>query len=138
MRLLASARNITIRAQLVSNATIVGDADEIEQAVLTIRHNAVKYAATDGFIEMTLNVHNQQVALAIADDGRGFTVLALAHAFGRFWSENGRGTGGASHGLGLAIALTIVERHHGTIGLANRPDGGSIVTLAFAQHFPET
>jgi signal transduction histidine kinase len=128
-RILADARGVRIRASLAPDAVVMGEADDIEQAVLTIVHNAIKHASPKGSIALDLEVRADRVDLRIADDGPGFSADALVHAFDRFWHENTGDTAATGHGLGLAIARAIVERYLGTITLANRRTGGGVVTI---------
>jgi signal transduction histidine kinase len=58
----------------------------------------------------------------------------MPHVFERFWRATGSPSGGT--GLGLAIAKWIVDRHHGTIAVANNEAGGAVfrVRLPDAGH----
>ena len=98
VRILADARGVTIRASLAPDAVVVGDADDIEQAVLTIVHNAIKHASPEGAIMLDLETCFDRIELRIADDGPGFSADALLHAFGRFWRENAGDTTATGHG----------------------------------------
>jgi signal transduction histidine kinase len=130
MRIIADARGVTIQTSLAPDAVVAGSADDIEDAVLTIVHNAIKHALPRGAISVVVEVHADTVALRVGDDGSGFSADALKHAFDRFWRE-ASGTGAATgHGLGLSIARSIVERYRGSIALANRPGGGAVVTVS--------
>ena len=128
-RILADARGVVIRASLEPDAVVVGGADDIEEAVLTILHNAIKHAALRGAITVEVEVRSDHVQLRIGDDGSGFSADALEHAFDRFWREAAGDTVASGHGLGLSIARSIVERYRGSITLANRHGGGAIVTM---------
>ncbi len=64
------------------------------------------------------------VQLTVADSGQGFSENVLQRAFEPYVTTKPRGTG-----LGLAIVKKIVEEHGGRIELANRPDGGAIVSI---------
>jgi signal transduction histidine kinase len=72
------------------------------------------------------------VTVTIDDHGPGIPVPELSKVFEPFYrveESRSRETGGS--GLGLSIALSVVEAHGGTIQLANRPGGGltALVTL---------
>lgn len=64
------------------------------------------------------------VQLTVSDSGPGFSENVLQRAFEPYITTKPRGTG-----LGLAIVKKIVEEHGGRIELANRPDGGAVVSI---------
>ncbi len=62
--------------------------------------------------------------------GPGFDPEFLPRAFERFSRPNdGRDRDDGGAGLGLSIVHAIVQGHGGTVSIANRPDGGSCVTI---------
>jgi nitrogen fixation/metabolism regulation signal transduction histidine kinase len=69
------------------------------------------------------------VRLAIADNGGGFAESIMKRAFEPYVTTKPKGTG-----LGLAIVKKIIDEHHGTVSLENRPAaagrGGAAVTIA--------
>lgn len=102
----------------------------IERALLAIVHNAVTFAPERGHITIATEAGGSGAAIAVLDDGPGFTAEALAHASERFWRGNdARPRGGT--GLGLAIAHALAAANGGTLELSNRPGGGAAVTLRF-------
>lgn len=64
------------------------------------------------------------VKLTVTDTGPGFAEHVLQRAFEPYITTKARGTG-----LGLAIVKKIIEEHGGRIELANRPEGGAIVSI---------
>jgi signal transduction histidine kinase len=134
LSVLAARRGVTIKTHAPCETFVAGHADELEQAILTLLHNAIKFASPNGSVFVEVEAFFETIELRITDDGAGFSADALAHAFERFWREDGsqRPLG---HGLGLPIARSIVERYGGTIMLANQPSG-AIVTLTFKPVVP--
>lgn len=130
LRILADQRGVLVRTDCPGETTIAADPDEIEQAVVTVLHNAVKFAPPTGTVRVSAFTCGRLAEIRISDDGPGFSESALAHAFDRFWRGSGSDRQGG-YGLGLPIARAIVERHGGTITLANAPDGGAVVALTF-------
>ncbi|PZP11595.1 MAG: PAS domain-containing sensor histidine kinase, partial [Sphingomonas hengshuiensis] len=65
------------------------------------------------------------VTITVADDGVGLP-LERDRLVEPYMTTRARGTG-----LGLAIVKKIVDEHFGTIGFADRPGGGTIVTMRF-------
>ena len=127
-RSLAAARGVTIRTELAPDAVVACAADDIEEAVLTIVHNAIKHASAQGTISIDVAVRAAEVELRVGDDGSGFSAAALEHAFDRFWREADDGDA-SGHGLGLSIAHAIVNRYSGSLALANGNGAGAVVTM---------
>jgi len=128
LSVLADARGLRLRTAVSRSAFVRADRGTLERAVVTVAHNAIKYARED--VDMRVACEDGTVTLAVEDDGAGFSQPALSHAFDRFWrDEEARSTEGS--GLGLSIARAIVERAGGTISLVNRDGGGARVTMTF-------
>jgi signal transduction histidine kinase len=145
LRVLAEARAVRIEVDAAPGAAVLGAAAELERALVTVLHNAVKYAPEHGRVEVRVARANDDdgdgvdgadvVEVTVADDGPGFSATGLERAFDRFWrAEETRSRPGT--GLGLAIAKTIVERWGGTIAIANGARGGALVTLRFPAQPP--
>ena len=66
--------------------------------------------------------------LIVTDTGPGFSERVLKRAFEPYITTKARGTG-----LGLAIVKKIVEEHGGSIDLANRAEGGAMVSILFTR-----
>ena len=132
---LARERDVSLAAHGGVPAIVAGDPDALERAVVTVVHNAIKFARAGGAVELRVERAGGFVELSVLDDGPGFSPEALRRAFDRFWRDDGaRGNG---TGLGLAIARATVERAGGTIALANRPGGGAAVRFRFAAQPPD-
>ena len=71
----------------------------------------------------------KQLELQVSDEGPGFPVAFLPHAFERFSrAEENRSRGGA--GLGLAIVEAVARAHGGKATVKKRPQGGALVRLS--------
>jgi len=94
----------------------------LRRAIGNLIDNAVKYGKT---ARAAIQATPRTVEITINDEGPGIPEEELARVFQPFYRLEGsrsRETGGV--GLGLAIALSIVEAHGGELTLANRPEGG--------------
>ncbi len=106
----------------------IGEPGAIERALLGVAHNAITFAPQRGTVRLTMASDGDEVSVAVADSGPGFSREALEHATERFWRADGSRPRGGT-GLGLAIARAIVERSGGTLSIANAPGGGGLVTM---------
>jgi two-component system OmpR family sensor kinase len=127
---LASERSVRIDVHAAANATVVADREGLERAVITVLHNAIKYASDSGTVEVRTTRTDELVELCVSDDGRGFSAEGLRRALDRFWRDDEARTLSGS-GLGLAIAKATVEGFGGTIDIANGTAGGAVVRLRF-------
>jgi signal transduction histidine kinase len=132
---IARSRDVSIRADLCSNAYVMGEVTELAHLPLAVIHNAVKYAKAAGTISVALAAHEGELRLVVRDDGNGFSPEALRRATERFWRDDGARDRTGS-GLGLAIVRAIAERVGGHVDLRNAPGGGAQVTVSFPQVQP--
>jgi signal transduction histidine kinase len=100
--------------------TVEGDADRLQQVVVNLLDNALKFTPAGGEVQVRASAHGGQVMLRVLDEGRGLADEEAAQAFEPYF----RGQGGGA-GLGLTIAREIVSAHHGQIWLKARPGGGA-------------
>jgi CheY-like chemotaxis protein len=134
MRLAAESKGVRLQPVLDSHATIVGDADRLQQVVWNLLSNAIKFTPKGGRVQVRLRRHLSYVELTVADSGLGIEASFLPHVFDRFRQADGgitRQVGGL--GLGLAIARSLVELHGGTI--TARSDGPGL-GATFAVRLP--
>jgi signal transduction histidine kinase len=100
----------------------------IKRAIRNLLDNAVKYGKTGN---AAVRLTPRTVAIDIDDNGSGIPEAELARVLEPFYRLEGsrnRETGGV--GLGLAIALSIVQAHGGKLALSNRPGGGLRASIA--------
>ena len=115
---------------------IVGDRSRLEQVMMNIIGNAVKYTPDGGHIRVTAGSTEDTVWMDVWDDGIGIPEQDRERIFDRFYRvDKARSRESGGTGLGLSIAREIVQRHHGTIALAPHDGPGTTVrlTLPIAQ-----
>ncbi len=95
---------------------VFGDARRLEQIVTNLLVNAIKFTPKQGTVTVSLILVDDKARVCVKDTGAGIEPAFLPDVFKRFSQQNATSTrsyGGL--GLGLAIASTLVELHHGTI-----------------------
>jgi len=115
-----------IRVDAPEHLQLVADRERIEQVVVNLLSNAIRYSPEGGPIDLTAERANEKVHLSIRDHGLGIPKEHQQLVFERFGRAHGSAFGGL--GLGLAITKGIVERHGGRIWLEStgRPGEGSV------------
>ncbi len=110
---------------------ITADKQRIEQVVINIISNAIKYTPDGGNIDIKLtHVQKKKVQIEIADNGIGIPKEDIVHLFERFYRvEKSRSQDAGGTGLGLAIAKEIVEAHGGHIVITSGLGKGTTVTI---------
>ena len=109
---------------------ITGDRGRIEQVMLNILSNAVKYTPDGGHIHITAGSAADSVWMEVADDGIGIPEADRSRLFERFYRvDKARSRESGGTGLGLSIATEIVQRHNGKLSLVDRDGPGTTVRL---------
>ena len=100
------------------------DRAQIEQVLINLVKNAVEAGSPPEQVEIAVQDAGPMFLLQVRDRGSGMSDTVLEQALLPFYSTKRAGTG-----LGLALAREISEAHGGRIRLANRPDGGLVVSI---------
>jgi two-component system sensor histidine kinase VicK len=129
----AKKKTQTVNQMFAENLrlSIEMDRDRIEQVVLNILGNAIKYTEEKGRIDVDIITGQNCVQIVISDNGAGIPEEDLSRVFERFYrvdkARSGK-TGGT--GLGLAISRQIVDAHGGTISIESKLGRGTAVTVS--------
>ncbi len=105
----------------------------LEQAVINLIDNAVKYSEHGSRVEIRAKTGDGEVVISVADRGCGIEREHLPRLFERFYrADKARSRKLGGTGLGLAIVKHIVQAHHGSVSIESTPGEGS----TFFIHLP--
>ena len=127
----AQRHNQELTCNLESDLPLIaGDRSRLEQVMTNIIGNAIKYTPNGGHIQISAGTLEDRVWMEVSDDGIGIPEKDRSRVFDRFYRvDKARSRESGGTGLGLSIAKEIVDRHHGTIGLAPHTGPGTTVRL---------
>ena len=128
-RLLAEEKSITIAEHLQPDAWVEGDRLRLQQLIVNLLDNAIKYTRERGCVVVTVKA-GTNARVTVEDNGVGIPSDSVPHVFDRFYRADkarARDTGGA--GLGLAIAKAICAAHGGSIRVTSTEGSGSVFTV---------
>jgi len=109
---------------------IMGDSTRVEQVLMNMISNAIKYTADGGRIRVTAGSENGIVWASVRDNGVGIPAADVDRVFERFYRvDKARSRESGGTGLGLSIALEIVSRHNGKLDIQSRRGSGTTITL---------
>ena len=106
------------------------DRDALEQAVLNLLGNALKYSPPDGCIRLEVRQVDGEARISVSDEGVGVDPAYVDHLFDRFYrapTEENRRVQGT--GLGLALVKHVAEAHGGRASVVSRRGRGSTFTI---------
>ncbi len=109
---------------------VVGDQDRLEQVMMNVIGNAIKYTPDGGTIQVSAGESGGKVWMEVRDNGIGIPQEDRERIFDRFYRvDKARSRESGGTGLGLSIARELIGRHGGTIGLADHQGPGTTVRI---------
>lgn len=107
------------------------DKNKIYQVLIILLDNALIYTNEGDSVKVKLSQNKDDIVIEVSDTGIGTSDHTKEHLFERFYREDkarNRSTGG--NGLGLSIAKTIINYHHGKISVEdNKPKGTKMIIV---------
>lgn len=131
---MAKQKNIKVITELPKKLPLAcGDQDFIEQVILNLFSNAIKYSPANSKIGIELKVEHNRIFVSLIDNGYGIPKESLPFIFNKFYrvaesEESDQSTEGS--GLGLALAREIVEQHGGSIKVNSKLGVGSVFSFS--------
>jgi signal transduction histidine kinase len=110
---------------------VLGDADRIEQVLVNLLDNAVKYSLPERTVRVRLEAERDGMVLVrVQDEGIGIPAGELARIGERFYrADRARSRVEGGSGLGLAIARALIEAHGGRLWLESDEGRGTVVSF---------
>ena len=101
---------------------VTGDKDRIQQVVINLLSNAIKYSPGKTKVFIDIKMHENNVNVAVKDEGIGIAPNHLAKIFERYYRVEDHAIQFQGLGIGLFISSEIIHRHQGEI-LAESEEG---------------
>ncbi len=130
-------KQLTLKLDLHDNLLLYYDAIAMEEILVNLVSNAVKFTPAQGVITIFTGYHNdEQVSIKVSNTGPGITADELPHIFDRFHrsADNRHGTG---TGIGLALVSELTRIQGGTVTVDSKPRQGCSFNLTFPMSMPE-
>jgi two-component system OmpR family sensor kinase len=122
-----SAGRVKVSASAEQGLKVEADLDQLKQVLLNLVENAIKYTPEGGQVNIDATAgYSDHVRISVSDNGPGIPEKDLPHIFERFYrvdKSRSRALGGS--GLGLSIAYSIVQAHHGRIVVHSKEGVGT-------------
>jgi heavy metal sensor kinase len=128
-RILAEEKSVTIAEQLQPNVWVEGDRLRLQQVIVNLLDNAIKYTPKDGRVVVTVSA-GTHARVTVEDNGVGIPSDSVPHVFDRFYrADKARTRDSGGTGLGLSIAKAICAAHGGNVSVTSTEGSGSIFTV---------
>ncbi len=137
-QLQASKKNIQVEMVCPPDLTLSINAPLLEQALVNLIINAVKYSEPDKKVLLLAEAQNGKAVIYVKDEGFGIEHKHLDRLFERFYrvdTARSRKLGGT--GLGLSIVKHIVQAHCGSIRLESKVGAGSTFIITLPMDAPQ-
>lgn len=127
---LAYEQDVSLVENIAPDIKIIGDEGQMKQLFAILLDNACKYTKKKGEISVSLEKKQDKIQLEVANTGDVIPPEELEHIFERFYrADKSRARKEGGYGLGLSIAQTIIEQHHGKIRAASNEEKGTVFTI---------
>ena len=127
---------ISLKIDAPSELNFKADKDKLRQVLRNIISNAIKFSPEKTSIEIQLNENNENILLAIKDQGPGIPDNEIQDIFSPFIQSSKTRSKAGGTGLGLAICKEIIESgHQGSIEAQNNNDVGTTFVITLPKQY---
>ncbi len=122
----SAPRNTSLSTSVPAGLKVLGDKRAIEQIMLNLVDNAVKYTRPGGRVEVSAERRGDTIQIRVKDDGPGIEARHLSRVFERFYRvDKGRSRDMGGTGLGLSIVKNLANFMKGDVRVESAPGQGS-------------
>lgn len=118
----AQANRVELNVQASDRVIVEADPSAVGRLIRNLVDNAIRYAPAGSAVQVRVSTGGLGGIVEVADQGPGFDPDFELVAFDRF-TTNDPARSASGSGLGLAIAKSVIDAHHGTIGIGPGPGG---------------
>lgn len=131
---LAKTRNKSLTTTIQSMISMYGDEKSLRRLISILLDNALKYSDEGGKISLTLEKKKNCIQLFVFNTAEYISRENLKYLFDRFYrTDQSRNAQTGGYGLGLSIALAIVNTHKGKISASTSDEHSLLITVTFPQ-----
>lgn len=124
-------KNMSVSIEYFEEITAMVDPILMEQAIINLLDNAIKYSPEGKPITITVTKQGPYIEMRIQDNGNGIKKEHLTKIFNRFYRvDRGRSRNEGGTGLGLAIVKHIIQYHNGKIDVTSKKGSGSCFKIS--------
>ncbi len=126
----AEAKGISVSADIAPNISVMGDLEDIVRLVGILLDNAIKYTDDRKKLDIKLSSKSKKAVLVISNTCKGLDKSSVPKFFDRFYrSDSSRNSESGGYGIGLSMALMIVQNHKGKISVNYSEDERVVFTV---------
>ncbi len=129
-RMLAEEKDIVFSVDVNDDLPLIaGDRDALQQALINVVGNAIKFTPENGSVELTARSNGESIYVTVKDTGIGIPQDDLPKIFNKFYRVYRPGMEIRGTGLGLALTKNIIDFHKGGIQVQSEEHKGTTVTI---------
>lgn len=116
---LAQQKNLNFKMKILDKKTeAYFDCDALENIIVNLLGNAVKYTPNEGEIQLQVSIQKDYLKINVKNTGEGLTNAQIKTIFNRFYQTDGQNEGA---GVGLSLVKELIELHGGKISAISEP-----------------
>jgi len=127
---MADSKGVSLAVNVDANLRAVLNPQLLEQALVNLLDNAIKFSPPDSLVEVTAKGNLSEVVISVRDHGPGIDPQHIPRIFERFYrTDEARSRDRGGTGLGLAIVKHIAQAHGGHVDVDTKLLQGSVFQI---------